>query len=268
MGVAQRLERHGGVERLHLARAVAGRPLHWASVHLVDGVLVDTGPASARAALVRFLRGREVTDVLTTHEHEDHIGNHAVLPPGVAVHAPPLALRFLERGHDPFPLYRRVVWGAHEPAPGARPLGERVDAGGRRFRVIPSPGHSADHVAFLDEQSGALWSGDAYMGKFRAARDAEDVRTEARTLRALADLDPAVLYPAHGPVVERPRARLLDVAEHFEALARRAWALRDKGWSVRRVRRELLGREPPLFYVSMGEFSADKLVANLLRERP
>lgn len=268
VGVASRVERHEGVERFHMSPTLAGRPLQWTSVYLVDGVLVDSGCSTGRRAFVRWLAGKRVGTVLTTHEHEDHVGNHEVLPEGVEVWATPRGKRHLDHGPDPFPLYRRLIWGTHGPRPGAKLLGEKVTASGRTFRVIPTPGHSDDHVAFLDDSSGAVFSGDAFMGKFRAARLEEDVHTELRSLRRLHDLDPTVLYPAHGPIVERPRDRLADVIEHFESLGRRAHRLAQQGHVPRRIAKELLGREPALTYLSSGEFSAEKLVLNLLRAPP
>lgn len=268
VGAVSRIESfEGGVERFHMARALAGRPLYWTSVYRVGGALVDSGCSSARPVFARWLRERAPEAVLTTHEHEDHIGNHALLA-GVPVHAPPLAAQFLARGHPPFPSYRRFVWGYHEAAPGARPVDGRVVVGDRTFRVFQVNGHSADHVAYLDEREQGLFSGDAYMGKFKAARLEEDVLTEVRTLRRMADLDPAVLYPAHGPVIPRPRARLVEVAEHFEGLWRLAWAHADRGMKPARIAREIVGREPAISFISMGEFSTTKLVLNLLRQRP
>lgn len=251
-----------------MTRALPGLPPYWTSVYRIGDVLVDSGCSSGRAAFVPWMRERPVRAMLTTHEHEDHVGNHAVLGPDVTVWAPALAARFLAEGHPRFPAYRRLVWGYHETAPGARVVGETIEAGGRMFRVVQTNGHSDDHVAYLDERENGLYSGDAYMGKFRSARLEEDVHTGLASLRRMAELDPATLYPAHGPVIPRPRAKLLETAEHFEALARRAWALHERGRPARRIARELLGGPGFLTLFSAGEFSETKLIVNLLRERP
>lgn len=266
--VLSRRERFGDVERLHMTKTVAGRALKWVSVYRIGDVLVDSGCSSARRAFVPFLREREIKTALATHEHEDHVGNHAVLPAGATKLAPRLTCLFLERGHPRFPLYRRFVWGYHERAPDVKQVGEKVDAGGRAFRVLQTNGHSADHVSYLDERENGLFSGDAYMGRFKAARLEEDIITEVASLRRMAELDPAYLFPAHGPVLERPRAKLLETIDHFEDLWRRAWKLRDAGASARQIRRELFPGEPMLTYISVGEFSCANMVANLLRARP
>lgn len=261
-------EAHGEVDRFHMTRRVPGVPPYWTSVYRLGDVLVDSGCSSGRAAFVPWLRERAPRVVLTTHEHEDHVGNHAILPRDALVWAPALAKRFLDEGHPRFPLYRRLVWGYHERAAGAQAVGEKVDAGGRTFRVVRTDGHSEDHVAYLDERENGLFSGDAYMGKFRAARLAEDVHTEIASLRRMAELDPAALYPAHGPVVPRPREKLLDTAAHFEDLRRRAWSMRERGMPERRIARALFGGPGFLTVFSMGEFSETNLVVNLLRRGP
>lgn len=269
MSVAERVETHGGVERHHVARVVPGPIQVWTSAYRIGDVLVDTSTPVGRAPFARWLARRDVAACLVTHEHEDHVGNAELLPAGVALHAPPTAARFLAEGTPPFPLYRQFFWGfprarglAAKPATGTLRVADRA------FRVVPTPGHSEDHVAYLDEESGALFSGDAYMGKFRAARLAEDIATEVESLRRMADLDPRVLYPAHGPIVEQPRKRLLEVADWFDDLRRRAHALHAKGLRRHRVARELLGREPAITWVSLGEFSHANMVVNLLRRPP
>lgn len=263
VGVVSRVERHGDVERLWMAHAVLGKPLYWTSCYRSGGVLVDSGCARARPALLRFLRARPVQAALTTHEHEDHVGNHAVLR--ADVYAPARAVDLLEHGPPRLPFYRWVTWGAHGKAPGAAPVGDRVAAGGRSWRVLATPGHSVDHVAYLDERDNAVYSGDAFLGKLRAVREKEDVPLQMTSVRRIAELDPSALYPAHGPILERPRARLLEIADHFDRLREKAHALHEKGLTPRRIRQELLGPEPWLTWFSQGAFSAENLVRSLLR---
>jgi glyoxylase-like metal-dependent hydrolase (beta-lactamase superfamily II) len=266
MGWAERRERHGEVERLHMSKAIVGRAIQWTSVYRVGEAIIDSGCSSGRPAFAKFLRERAPLAVLATHEHEDHIGNHAILTDNVARYAPKLAVSFLDHGHPRFPFYRRFVWGYHEAAPGARVVADKVEVAGRCFRVIQTNGHSADHVCYLDEHENALFSGDAYMGKLRSGRLEEDIHTELASLRAMAALDPLMLFPAHGPVLPNPRARLLDTVAYFEDLWRRAWQMNERGISPRRIARALLGGPQWITRISFGEFSEENLIKNLLRK--
>lgn len=259
--VAAKRQTFGDVERLHMTRTLAEHPLYWTSVYRVGDALIDSGCSTGRRAFVGWLREKPIRLALATHEHEDHVGNHAVLPEGTTSYGPALTKRFLDGGHPPFPLYRRFVWGYHERAPGTHLVPDKVEG----FRVVQTNGHSADHVSYLHEATNAVFTGDAYMGKFRAARLEEDVHTGLDSLRRLADVDAAVMYPAHGPVVERPRAKLLDTIAYFEGLWQKASAMRERGMTERRIARELLGGPGFLTLFSTGEFSEAKLILNLLR---
>lgn len=248
-----------------MSKTFLGNPVQWTSVYRVGDAIIDSGCSSARAAFQRFVRERAPLAVLATHEHEDHIGNHAVIAPDIMRHAPALTCDFLEKGHPPFPFYRRLVWGYHEAAPGATRTSQKVDVAGRAFRVEQTNGHSADHVAYLDERENALFSGDAYMGKLKSARLEEDLHTEIASLRAMAELDPAMLFPAHGPVIPRPRERLLETVAYFEDLWGRAWQMREQGVPTKRIARELLGGPQWITRISFGEFSEENLIVNLMR---
>lgn len=250
-----------------MAHAILGKPVYWVSCYRTQGVLVDSGCARARPALVKFLRERPIDAALTTHEHEDHVGNHATLHDAgcACVVAPPRAMDILERGAPRLPFYRWITWGAHETAPGAVAARDGMTVGERSWRVLETPGHSSDHVVYLDERDNAVYTGDAFLGRLKAVRAKEDVPLQMRSVRRIAEMDPAVLYPAHGPILERPRAKLLDVADHFDRLREKALALKEKGHSPRRIRQELMGPEPFLTYFSQGAFSAENLVRSLLR---
>ena len=121
---------------------------------------------------------------------------------------------------------------------------------------------------YLDERENGLFSGDAYMGKIKSARLEEDLHTEMESLRAMAALDPATLYPAHGPVIPRPRERLLDTIAFFDDLWRRAWKMHEARVPTRRIARELLGGPQWITRISFGEFSEENVIVNLLRKVP
>lgn len=102
-----------------------------------QAVVVDPGDAApVRAAL--DAQGLALAGILVTHHHPDHVG-------GIA------ALR---------PLLKGPVYGpAREAIPGPfTPLrdGDVIDVMGLRFRVLDVPGHTAGHIAYLQEADTAL----------------------------------------------------------------------------------------------------------------
>ncbi len=135
--------------------------------------LIDAGVAATAPLLMDYLRGlgrrpEEISLVLLTHAHPDHIGGCAPIrraaPAVVAVH--PAERPWVEdvarqQRERPIPNLFELV---PEGAPVGRELrdGEEVSwEEGKRVRVIETPGHSPGSVTFFYEQEGALFSGDA-----------------------------------------------------------------------------------------------------------
>ncbi|MBY8887830.1 MBL fold metallo-hydrolase [Streptomyces sp. PTM05] len=228
-----------GWERL--APGVARRRLPFLDVTIgvvvgTDGVLVvDTGSTVREGGLlsrqVRELTGREVTDVVLTHAHFDHVLGTAGFGPGVRVHAARGLVALLERERGALRA-DAVKYGVDpdEAAEAAQALplpgvpvdtAADLDLGGRRARlVVAGPGHTGHDLAVLVpgtpavvfcgdlvEESGAPQAGpDAVPGAWPAALD--------RLLELGGET--AVYVPGHGACVD---ARF--VREQRDALARR-----------------------------------------------
>lgn len=135
--------------------------------------------------------------ILLTHDHPDHA---------------PGALTLARRTGAP-------VYAAR-PAEGMRRLrdGQEIRLPGVRLRVIATPGHTPDHVAFLLEPDRALFTGDAVLGRGTSVIDPPegDLAQYLRSLRRLRELRPRTLYPGHGPVVLDAMAKLEEYLAHRE----------------------------------------------------
>lgn len=272
------IERHGDVTRLEMRSWRTRLAGYSVSAYLVRGVLVDTGFAGAAPALDAWLRnarraflhGAEgLMSAVVTHAHEDHSGNAGLLQErGIPVWLSPHTrdeLATLRR----VPLYRRFVWGG--------PLPVQPDAG--RFaadavplphglEILPAPGHSDDHHVVWDQETGTLFGGDLFLGvKVRVAHHAERPRTLAATLRRMAALEPARLFDAHRGEVRTPAAALRAKADWIEEMVGEIERRAAAGMPARRIRTELLGREPGEYYVSFNEYSKLQLVQAVLAGR-
>lgn len=270
------IERHGDVTQLRMRSWRTRLAGYSVSAYLVRNVLVDTGFAGAAPALDAWLRnarrgflhgGEGLMSAVVTHAHEDHSGNAGLLQErGVPVWLSP-ATRAALAHLETVPLYRRFVW--------SDPLPVRADEG--RFaadavplpaglEVLHAPGHSDDHHVVWDAETGTVFGGDLFLGvRVRVAHHAERPRTLVATLRRIAALEPARFFDAHRGSVPTPAAGLRAKADWLEetiaAIETRAAA----GMSARRIRDELLGREPMEYYVSFNEYSKLQLVTAILR---
>ncbi len=201
--------------------------LHGNVVRL-PGALIDTGYHTG----VDVLRDRPVQQILLTHVHADHAGGVAALVEahGATVHAHPDA-RALVDAWD-----RRGLWlegtGQQLPRfPIHQSLGASIEAGGRRWQVIETPGHAVGGVSFFDARHGTLVCGDALwedgFGMLNVWFDPPGVfeRTHA-TLARLATIDAAWVIPGHGAPFSDLRAALRRARQRLAYLEARPDRLR------------------------------------------
>jgi glyoxylase-like metal-dependent hydrolase (beta-lactamase superfamily II) len=145
-------------------------------------VVIDPGPGHPGhlQAIQQALQGVRPQAILLTHQHPDH-----------AEAAPELA----RRTGAPVLAWPELAEGAVL----------ETDAG--RLQAVHTPGHTPDHLSFLWLREGspdAMFVGDAFMGGFDTVMVAppEGSLTDyLETLSVVEVLDPATLYPTHGPPI-------------------------------------------------------------------
>ena len=255
------------VIKFHIARTLLGRPLYFTAAYLVDGLLIDTGCAHAAQQLTSVLKSWKLDRIVNTHSHEDHIGANAQIQEAyrcpIQIHTDGLPIL-----HNPrlqhLQLYRRFFWGCPQRSRG-EPVGDWVETGNHRFQVIHTPGHSPDHICLFEPEQGWLFTGDAYIGgKDRALRQGYDIHGIIASLKKLAELPVSTIFSGSGTVRDTGVQPLMDKIAYLEDLGKQIVALDSQGLSPRQIRRQTLGREPYLTYVTVGHFSGMHLVCSYL----
>lgn len=174
--------------------------------------------------------------VLLTHHHRDTVAAAAAfVAAGVPVRAAPESAKWLKPDTvmkfwaDSIPLRdsRTAYFVAPDGVEGIEYVlndGYELPLGGWLLKAVPTPGHARDHTTFVvtkDGDSPLVFCGDAVTGAGKLWTPFttdwnhwtdEGLKPAADSLRKLARLNPAALFPARGPVVKPNARKLLDDA--------------------------------------------------------
>jgi glyoxylase-like metal-dependent hydrolase (beta-lactamase superfamily II) len=166
--------------------------------HATGISLIDTGVAGSAAKIAAALdqigaTWADVSDVLLSHDHPDHVGGLADVV-AIAPHA--------------------TIWGNSPLTAQALDDGHTV----RDLRIVATPGHTAGHVSFLHGE-GTLFAGDligsrdGHLERSPAAFTADAAQAE-QSIHKIADLDPTSILFAHGPEIAQPSQALRSLLDN------------------------------------------------------
>ena len=203
---------------------------HSICCHQVGDVLVDVGPESSHAALLAALGDDVPRALLLTHIHFDHAGAAGALVrrwPDVEVWVHERGARHLVDPERLVNSARRLygddfdrLWGEVVPIPEGN---LRVLEGGETigdWRVAYTPGHASHHVSYLDQRTGAAFTGDVAgarigSGPMVPPTPPPDIDLElwAQSIETIAAWEPEALAITH-------YGTFTDVAEQLDSLRR------------------------------------------------
>jgi len=161
---------------------------------LDSGAKPDDGVAFPLVETVnRLIGGRKLSLLVAhTHGHRDHIAFDVAFrarADTTVVRGTPDAVK----AHFQF-----TQW----------PEGEaQLDLGGRQITVLPLPGHEAAHLAFYDQRSGTVFSGDSLYPGMLTVRDWPAYRRSIARLLKFTETYPVTAFAgAHIEMMNKPNA--------------------------------------------------------------
>lgn len=158
-------------------------------------VVIDPGSEDEGHLQAVLREAGSVGAILITHDHPDHApgADRMASSTGAAIYA-----------------FKRAdgVTRLHDE--------QLISIGEVTLRVLYTPGHTADHVALLAEGTGALFTGDAVLGRGTAVIDPRegDLSQYLQSLRRMREARPRVIYPGHGPTVFDAVGKLREYEAH------------------------------------------------------
>jgi hydroxyacylglutathione hydrolase len=186
--------------------------------YLAEDVLVDAGRTWDRRRIFKEIEGRDLSMLALTHVHPDHQGAAKDVCEARGI---PLAChtddvdamegrRAVQEAGADNPINRIIarLWQG-PPYKVERLLNEGDEVAG--FRVVHAPGHARGEVIFFRESDRVAICGDvirnmSYATALPGIKEPPpiftyDMAENRRSIRKLAELNPSLILPGHGPAV-------------------------------------------------------------------
>lgn len=209
---------------------------------------------------------RDLTEIILTHHHIDHIGlvNRITAEHPVPVYAHPDSILRLKRDRD-FLEMRVEFYSQLYKEMGCGELGEHqvsylqnaissnqenaiqpevskiVDDPFMNFNIVEVPGHAPDQLAFYNEREKWVFAGDLLISHISSnalvepdslGRRIPSLTQHVASLKKCLALNVNVLFPGHGDVIEKPNTLIKNRLKRVENKAARLTELINAGVST------------------------------------
>jgi glyoxylase-like metal-dependent hydrolase (beta-lactamase superfamily II) len=268
--VSIRLKEEGPIIAIRMTRRILGIPLFKVYAFFIDGLLIDTGFANGRKKFIKFCDRLRPAIVVNTHHHEDHTGNNYWITKkyNFLPLAHPKTSSYMKDPSQWIPIYRRFTCGTPLPSETGK-LGSEIRTPQFRFLVIPTPGHTDDHICLYEPNEGWLFSGDLFIGEqLGYSREGEDIYAVLNSLKSVVALNPKRMFCSFSGKVDHPEPAIHKKIEYLENLRDQVEKRFQQGLSPEEIRRKLLGRGDRFRFLTGGQISKQNLINAFLRNSP
>lgn len=173
--------------------------------------LIDTGCDDGGATVLNALHVLgidQVERIILTHAHQDHSGNASALQQetGAELCLHPADSALLARVNPDLCPDRWLA--AHD----------EFVAGPYHLIAIETPGHAPGHMSLYADALRALFAGDLLSGNGTIAVVPPNgsMSNYLDSLRRVSELEIDIVYPGHGPAIERGQERVSEYIQHRE----------------------------------------------------
>ena len=179
----------------------------------MTGAIIDPGDEAARIALTVERVGLEISQIIVTHSHIDHVGAVAQLVDEYM--CPVLMHNEAEAMLKTVPQQAMMMGMRFGKVPKVdRHIGDEeiLEVGSLRLRSLYTPGHAPGHLAFLVEDEDTVFSGDALfagsVGRVDLPGGSMEVLMKSISQRLLILPDETRVLSGHGPETTIGRERV------------------------------------------------------------
>lgn len=261
-------EKHifGEVEAYKFGFGPFGPPLMSVYLYYLDGVVIDTAQSNMHKYIIGALKEKNIEKVLLTHHHEDHSGNASAISGffNVNVYGHGITADKMEIPFEIKP-YQTYTWGKSKPV-SVFPLPTLIETAKYKLKPIHTPGHSKDHMVYLEENNGWLFSGDLFLGeKIKYFRSDERFKDQIDSIKMILEYDFDSLFCAHNPAQKNGKKRLVNKLSFLEDIYGTVQDLCGKGYSEKAIVKALGNEKDKLVkFVTLGNVSFAQMIRSAM----
>ncbi|MBS4175076.1 MBL fold metallo-hydrolase [Bacillus sp. FJAT-49736] len=232
----------------------------------VDGILIDTGAKSLEKYFKEFFKQLVIDKVVITHFHEDHTGCAAYLQKKLQlpIFMNDIMIEYCTKMAD-YPIYRQLFWGRRKPFR-AEPISNTFQSPNATWRVIHSPGHAIDHIAFLNEETGQLFTGDLYcQERTKVVLREESIPMIIASLNKILTYDFEDVFCSHAGYLINGRTALKQKLDYLLDLQGNVLSMYEEGMTSEEINAILFPKKYPITNFSSGEWGSTHIIHSIIK---
>jgi endoribonuclease LACTB2 len=150
----------------------------------------------------------------------------------------------------------------------AKPIGKTFSSRHATWDLIETPGHSIDHMSFLNRETGQLFTGDLYcQEKTKVVLREESIPTLIESLKTVLTYDFEEVFCRHAGYLKDGRSSLQRKLEYLVDLQGKILKLHGEGLSPNEIKGTLFPKKYPIIFFSSGEWDSLHIINSVIQEQ-
>lgn len=147
----------------------------------------------------------------------------------------------------------------------ANPIQDTFESRQATWNVIATPGHTTDHLSFINKQTGQLFSGDLYVHpKTKVVLRNESIPRTIASLEKILTYDFGEMFCCHAGYVVDGRKAITNKLEFLTSFQEEVIELNKQGLNEKEIMNKMFKKKYPITYLSFGEWDSVHMIRSIL----
>ena len=163
-------------------------------------------------------------------------------------------------------MYRKLFWGKRKPFEGTE-INRTFTSVHATWDVIETPGHSDDHLSFLNRQTGQLFTGDLYcQERTKVVLREESIPMIIDSLKRVLTYDFDEVFCCHAGLLKKGRIALQRKLDYLLDIQERVIKEYKEGKPPEQINKILFPKNYSITKFSQGEWDSIHIINSIILE--